>query len=586
MALTLGAILPAAAAAAPPLAPPPPPAVPAPAAARQAPQHPERDGGQDVLRGETLVVNGRRQQAQWRWHGRAGAPPRQLWLPLEVLQNQLGVSSRSLSDGSLDLEWFGQGLKVPPAEQQPLADEVAVDAMPLLGPLGVRLSTEAGVLHLRLPPASVRQVRSANQGNSRRVVLDLSAPALVRQEGSELVVDISADAAQRAELQRLGLPARIAGLGLGLRSPGGAPERVFTLGEPNRLVIDLPAADSAAAAGAPAPIDPRLLALVGRGLRWDRLNRSGMRINAVRMAPGNGPLRLAPLPPNGGMQGLLTLPQLAAQNQALVAINAGYFNRVRQLPLGALKRDGQWLSGPILNRGVAAWTGRELPRFGRLSLQEWVSGPDGDRHPITVVNSGYVQRGLSRYDANWGAAYQALSGAESGLLLRNGSVHERFDSLQLEQGVPLRAGDTLLVARGGAALPWREGTRLSLHSRPSSTLGEAEQVVGGGPLLLENGQVVLNGAAETFSAAFLRQRAPRTVLASDGQEVWLITLEGESGPGPTLEESARVLQQLGLRDALNLDGGSSTGLVMGGSLQVKGRGVAGRVHNGVGLVAP
>ena len=37
-------------------------------------------------------------------------------------------------------------------------------------------------------------------------------------------------------------------------------------------------------------------------------------------------------------------------------------------------------------------------------------------------------------------------------------------------------------------------------------------------------------------------------------------------------------------DALNLDGGSSTGLVMGGSHLVKGRGVAGSVHNGLGLV--
>jgi hypothetical protein len=54
--------------------------------------------------------------------------------------------------------------------------------------------------------------------------------------------------------------------------------------------------------------------------------------------------------------------------------------------------------------------------------------------------------------------------------------------------------------------------------------------------------------------------------------------------GPTLGETAMLLQRLGLRDALNLDGGSSTGLVMGGAHTVKGRGVAGSVHNGLGLV--
>jgi exopolysaccharide biosynthesis protein len=54
--------------------------------------------------------------------------------------------------------------------------------------------------------------------------------------------------------------------------------------------------------------------------------------------------------------------------------------------------------------------------------------------------------------------------------------------------------------------------------------------------------------------------------------------------GPTLAETAVLLQRLGLRDALNLDGGSSTGLVMGGNHTVKGRGVASVVHNGLGLV--
>jgi exopolysaccharide biosynthesis protein len=61
-------------------------------------------------------------------------------------------------------------------------------------------------------------------------------------------------------------------------------------------------------------------------------------------------------------------------------------------------------------------------------------------------------------------------------------------------------------------------------------------------------------------------------------------MEGIQDSGPTLGEAAMLLQQLGLQDALNLDGGSSTGLVLGGSLQVSGRGVAGSIHNGIGLV--
>ena len=163
-------------------------------------------------------------------------------------------------------------------------------------------------------------------------------------------------------------------------------------------------------------------------------------------------------------------------------------------------------------------------------------------------------------------------------------MRQQLGPAELGAGVQLRGNDLLLVGRGGANLPWVPGDQLQIESHPSNNLGLAANVVGGGPLLLQAGRIVLNGAAENFGAAFLSQGAPRTVLARDDRQVWLITLEGTQDSGPTLGEAAILLQQLGLQDALNLDGGSSTGLVLGGSLQVKGRGVAGSVHNGVGLV--
>ena len=44
------------------------------------------------------------------------------------------------------------------------------------------------------------------------------------------------------------------------------------------------------------------------------------------------------------------------------------------------------------------------------------------------------------------------------------------------------------------------------------------------------------------------------------------------------------MQQLGLSDALNLDGGSSTTLVAGGRTLINGSGSSPRIHNGLGLV--
>ena len=574
-----------------PAGPLPPPVPPAPPPSSTAPPRPEPAGPTAaVRRGTALRIQGRLQQAAWEWQEGRGERPAQLWLPLEVLQNQLGFRSRSRPDGSLDLEWFGVGLLVPAGAQRPLGDEVAVEVAPLLEAGGVQLALRGETLELEGTPARLLGVRQARQPGLRRVVLDLERPALLRRgDDGSLRLALQADPAQLQSLQALGLRGVQEAGALALASPT-APQRVFTLGGPARVVIELPASAGQSQTGeeSPPPIDPRLQALLGPQLQWERVVRpaAGGRvlITSVRLDPRSSPLALRPLRRPDGMEGLSSLGQLARHRDALVAINGGYFNRVRRLPLGALREDGRWLSGPILGRGAIGWEPRSLPRFGRLRLQESLADRSGQQWPLVALNSGWVQRGLSRYTADWGAFYRPLSDGEEALRLRDGVVLERLDSARLQAGAPLREGEMLVVARGQALLPWAAGDTLALRSEASDPLGDASQVMGGGPLLLQEGRLVLDGGREGFSPAFLRQGAPRTVIGSDGSRLWLLTLQGLDGAGPTLAETAALLADLGLRDALNLDGGSSTGLVMGGAHTVKGRGVAGSVHNGLGLV--
>ncbi|MEB3184584.1 MAG: phosphodiester glycosidase family protein [Cyanobacteriota bacterium] len=541
--------------------------------------------------GSALVINGRSQTARWLWVG-GEQRPHELWLPLEVLQGQLGFSSSAGSDGTLQLEWFGLRHSFASGAQRSLDDEVAVEVAGLLEQRGVRLERRGAALTLELPPLPLSAVRSGPAGGSqRRVVLDLSAAGWLRQEEAGLWVGVQSDPAQRSQLAALGLVARQEPAGLRLQPAAGtAIARSFTLGEPLRVVLDLQTAPPGAASATAAPAIDRaaIAAQLGPDLQWQWESRKvagrAVLINSVRLDPRTAPLGLQPLVPSGGMEGLSSLSQLARQERALVAINGGYFNRVRRLPLGAVRQDGRWLSGPILNRGVVAWSLGQLPRFGRLSLQEWLEDGQGRRTPLVTVNSGYVQRGYSRYTADWGPGYRALSGNETGLLLQADRVMALLEAPQLAAGIGLRPGEQLIVARGGVSLPWQVGDRLAVGSSPSNDLGLEPFVIGGGPLLLASGRVVLDGGAESFGATFLQQGAPRTVVASDGRQLWLITLQSGEGGGPSLPETAQLLLGLGLRDALNLDGGSSTGLVLAGQHLVKGRGVAGSVHHALGLV--
>jgi hypothetical protein len=564
-----------------PLTPPPPLPAPAPLAPLQRQAKPANS---QRVQGTSLSINGLRQQA--RWLDDAG----ELWLPLEVLEGQLGVSRSAAAGGSLALEWFGQTLKLRADQQRSLDDEVAVPVGSLLEAVGVKVRRQGRELQLELPSRPLQAIRTSKPSISgQRVVLDLSAPALVRSGDGQLLIGAEATAAQLEQLKQLGLEPNQRQGWLSVQVPREG-ERL-SLGPPWRLVLDLPQAAGQGIATTPtrAPErDPRLVALQKQGLQLERrIGRIGSRqvlINSVRLDPRQVPLELRPLNRSDGMQGLSSLSQLARQEQALIAINGGYFNRVNRLPLGAMREQGRWLSGPILNRGAAGWSAGELPRFDRLMLVETIEDSNRQRWTVSSVNSGYVQKGLARYTADWGSRYQPITGTEMGVLVRQGVVQQRFELGELRPGVPLRDGDLLLVARGGVSVPWQTGEPLTLKSRASSAVGDQPNVLGGGPLLLQNGRVVLNGSAEGFSSGFMAQGAPRTVVGSDGRQLWLITLQGVNNPGPTLMETALLMRQEGLKDALNLDGGSSTGLVLADVHTVKGRGVAAAVHNGLGLV--
>ncbi|MCX5946030.1 MAG: phosphodiester glycosidase family protein [Cyanobacteria bacterium] len=587
-----------------PNAPPPLPAAPVlgpPGASRLSPapglgQAPAPGAS---LQGGLIEINGLRQTARWL---RAPAGPGQaepeLWLPLEVLQGQLGMTSQSRPDGSLRLEWFGTSLELPPGSQRSLEDEVALPVGRLLQAAGARLTPQGNLLRIEMAPVPLLAVRTRELGTGRRVVLDLGAAALLYRADRQLVLAVSSSAEQRLSLEALGLRAQQGPDGLRLTPPSDAPPHLLTLGSPARLVLDFgdsgiapnPSAE-AGAGGTVLPVpsfDPRLKALIGHGIELDRsvsqVDGEPMLINSVRLDPRTTALDLRPLTRAGGMEGLSTLSQLAQGEQALIAINGGYFNRVKRLPLGALRDGGTWLSGPILNRGAIGWGTSGLPSFGRLALQEWISDGQGQRLAVLGLNSGYVQRGLSRYTPSWGRTYHALSNGESGLVLQDKLVVQQLGAEAMAAGVPLDPGTMLLVARGDTQLPWGTGSQLSLTSQPTDPLGLQPFVLGGGPLLLQDGQVVLNGASEGFSPGFLSQGAPRTVVGSDGQKLWLVTIQGVGNLGPTLLQTAQTLQRLGLRDALNLDGGSSTGLLLGGVQSVKGRGVVAAVHNGLGLI--
>ena len=97
-----------------------------------------------------------------------------------------------------------------------------------------------------------------------------------------------------------------------------------------------------------------------------------------------------------------------------------------------------------------------------------------------------------------------------------------------------------------------------------------EWAIGGGPRLLREGQIEITGREERFLPDVLVGRAPRTAVGITASgEVLLVVADGrraQESVGLTLEELARLMRDLGAVEAMNLDGGGSTTLVVDGML--------------------
>ncbi|PMB41231.1 hypothetical protein CEN47_02565, partial [Fischerella thermalis CCMEE 5319] len=192
-----------------------------------------------------------------------------------------------------------------------------------------------------------------------------------------------------------------------LEVPIGLAPLVSTVPNPNRLLIDI----------RPDPLLPRAITWA-TGLNWRQqyINVGQERFPVVwlEINPRTVGLKIKPILTNSNtLEGTAPLLQTAQQQLAVAAINGGYFNRNNRLPLGAIRRDGQWLSSPILNRGAIAWNDSGQFYMDRLALLENLITPNNQKLPILTLNSGYVQSGIARYTPAWGANYSPLTDNET-----------------------------------------------------------------------------------------------------------------------------------------------------------------------------
>ncbi|MEG4960321.1 MULTISPECIES: phosphodiester glycosidase family protein [unclassified Microcoleus] len=365
--------------------------------------------------------------------------------------------------------------------------------------------------------------------------------------------------------------------------PLGWRPQVFSLGNPNRLVIDI-RPDSL--------IEKNIL--WAQGVRWrqqyQNLGTARFPVVWLEVNPRQTGVKVRPIlsnPPTD--KGTAPLLQTAEVSGTAAAINAGFFNRINRLALGAIRRENKWLSGPILNRGAIAWNDRGEFVINRLTLQETLITPANQRLPVSHLNSAYVQSGIGRYNPDWGTTYTPFSENEIVVTVAGDRVVSQSPGGAAETTTfPIPANGYILALRSDfSPVPQLSiGTLLRLETNTiPADFNRFPYILGGGPVLVQNSRIVLDAKAEGFSDAYVRQTAIRSAIGRTAAGNLLIVAvhNRAGGAGPNFAELAQILQQMGAVEALNLDGGSSTSLYLGGSLLDRPPSTAARVHNAIGI---
>jgi hypothetical protein len=277
---------------------------------------------------------------------------------------------------------------------------------------------------------------------------------------------------------------------------------------------------------------------------------------------------------------------IANRRGAIAAVNGGYFNANGE-PLGLLKVAGELVSDSTASKGVVVVSrppaGHQIFTFDQLAAKMTLTFT-ADGHtwavPIDGVDTtrerGRLMLYTPAYHADTDTAPTGTEWVLEGrplhvIAMRPGGGRSRIP----RTGAVLSYGGTTLPPALTALTEDVEVTMTtawkSARGLPPETFESATDIVAGAGLLRHGGVVLDDWKAEGLAAdAFTAGRHPRTLIGIDARgQVWLVAVDGRLpnySVGMTFADLERLSDRLQLTDALNLDGGGSTTMVVKGQV--------------------
>lgn len=273
----------------------------------------------------------------------------------------------------------------------------------------------------------------------------------------------------------------------------------------------------------------------------------------------NPNLTITPAFANSNLSGKRKVLGMVALNKAIAGINASFFKQTNGVPLGLMMKEGEILTGPIFDRVAMGITpdGFKMDRVvldGKIVLSDGkVIGVESYNQPRMLATKTII------YNSKWSHLSPVAPKYGVNILIKDNEV-------KLVSANPIEIDKNSLVVSGAKSklLPMLEvGASAFVKITSSPDWSEVTEAIGGGPYLVKNGNLFVDAKQQKINS--ISGLNPRTAVGYTKDNVaFIITADGrqESSSGLTLYELAKIMKKYGCYNAMNLDGGSSTQMVI------------------------
>lgn len=267
-----------------------------------------------------------------------------------------------------------------------------------------------------------------------------------------------------------------------------------------------------------------------------------------------------------------TLTNLVKTYMAFIGINANYFDIKAGNPLGTLITEGTWLIGPVYDRAAIGFTKdkevliNQVMLFGHASIFRGIRKKQVGTFEIDGLNTPpHLYEKIGLFTVNWDEELN-FEKDKKVVIVKDGCIKK------IKKGkAKIPSEGYCLVNSNNYNLDFlKKKDCIKIEWKGNSNWERVSEAISGGPYLLKDGEVFIDEIKQHFKLAKKDIFAPRTAVGiGKDNKLFLVTVDGRRSGysvGLTLKELAELLKKLNLKDAINLDGGGSTELVLDGEI--------------------